>query len=159
MGVNTLDFEVNDVFLEAFAPESSYKADVKVVITVLKSDNLYDVKANLEGTVLLTCDLCLDEFSFPVQREVGFLIKLSEEERYDDDEIVYITPTTIDFDLSQFLFDSFMLSLPTKSTCGLGGKACNEDVTKKLSKLNSHDDEEKGDDPRWDKLKGMINPN
>jgi len=86
-------------------------------------------------------------------------MKISEFENYSDDEIIYIAPKLIEFDLTQYLFESFMLSLPIKKTCGLGNKKCNVEVLKKLENIRVVEQGkiDKNNDPRWDKLKGIFN--
>jgi uncharacterized metal-binding protein YceD (DUF177 family) len=48
-----------------------------------------------------------------------------------------------------------VLALPIKKICSLAGKICNEEVVSKLNDIQTNKDED-GDDPRWDKLKGIF---
>ncbi len=154
-GDNTYVFQLHNEFLEAMGTNEYGKVDVVANILVTKTENMYTVKANFSGTAEVVCDICLDEFSYPVNGNYGFIIKQSEVEKYDDDEIIYITPVTIEFDLSQFLFDSFVLSIPYKKTCSLVNKKCNAEVMAKLDKMKQDLEKENGPDPRWEKLSGM----
>ena len=109
-GDNSYEFNITNAFLENMGVMDFGTVAVLAETLVHKTESsMYQVTVTLKGTVEVTCDVCLDEFAYPVKGTYGFLIKQSEVERYDDDEIIYITPVTIEFDLSQFLFDSFML--------------------------------------------------
>ena len=160
MGVNHADYQINDDFLkEAGGSDVVQHAEVTVNMELTRSTNMYELKFHLGGYARLICDVCLEEFDMPLDdHHFELIIKISETEQYDDDEIVYITPTAIEFDLTQYLYDSFILSLPIKKECSMSeNKECNPEVLKKLIE-NETDDRESRDenDPRWDKLKGLF---
>lgn len=157
-GDNSYEFVITNAFLEKMGVMDMGTVEVLADTLVHKTESsMYQVTVNLKGTVEVVCDVCLEEFAYPVKGTYEFLIKQSEVERYDDDEIIYITPVTIEFDLSQFLFDSFMLSIPIKKECKMGGKQCNPAALAKLDQLHqTHEEEKEEFDPRWEKLKGIT---
>lgn len=150
-GENLLEYKLGKEFLHLFAEDSTEDIDIQATVKVQKSENMYQVTLHLKGSVKLTCDLCLDEYPQPVDSNYHLIIKVSEQERYDDDEIIYITPETISYDLSQFIYDNLMLSIPLKKVCTESGKECNQEVVSKMDELRYHEEEEP--DPRWEKLK------
>jgi uncharacterized protein len=160
-GVNEFTFAIDDKFLGEIEGEHPQHADVKVDMQLLKSETMYDLKFELSGTVKLTCDVCLEEFEMPLKESFHLIMKISEVENYSDDEIIFIQPNLLEYDLTQYLFESFMLLLPIKKVCSMGGKECNPVALKKLEELRRDDslDEEENNDPRWDKLKGIFNNN
>ena len=128
---------------------------------LIKTETMYDLRFELVGKVRLTCDVCLDEFDIPINSTFHLIMKISEVENYNDDEIVYITPKLLEYDFTHYLYDSFMLSLPVKKVCNLAEKECNAEVLKKLDELKAIDNpkQDESNDPRWDKLKGIFNSN
>lgn len=159
MGLNEYTFNLNDEFLSKIEGSTIQHANVIATLALLKAENLYDLKFHLKGTVSCECDVCLEEFEMPVDAEFQLLMKVSEVEKYDDDEIIYITDKLIEYDLTQYLYESLMLSLPVRKTCEMSGtKECNKEVIAKLDELRA---EEHGDDddsnPTWDKLKDIFN--
>jgi uncharacterized protein len=159
-GVNEFTFAIDDKFLSEIEGEHPLRADVKVDMQLLRSETMYDLKFQLAGKARLMCDVCLEEFEMPLNGNFHLFMKISEVENYSDDEIIFIQPNLIEYDLTQYLFESFMLSLPVKKVCNMGGKECNPEVLKKLEELKSEDiDDQKNNDPRWDKLKGIFNNN
>jgi uncharacterized metal-binding protein YceD (DUF177 family) len=162
-GANTLEFSLQDAFLE-YMGSSVRGVDAIATAEVIKTDSMYQVTVTLNGKAEVTCDRCLDEFECPVSGSYLLILKISEVEQFDDDEIVYITPATFEYDLSQFLYDCLMLSIPLKKECSLGKKACNPEVISRLMHTGEDENEEETNvdkpeaDPRWEKLRNMIEP-
>ncbi len=160
MGLNDYSFDINDAFLATIEGAATQHADAQIQLQLLRSENLYDLTFRLTGTVKCECDVCLEEFNLPVDADYKLLIKVSETENYDDDEIIYITEKLIEYDLSSYLYDSLMLAVPQRKVCEMSGtKECNKEVITKLEELNHPLDkeDEEGNNPAWDKLKNMFN--
>jgi uncharacterized metal-binding protein YceD (DUF177 family) len=158
-GANEFTFVIDAKFLSLFEGEHPLHADVKVNMQLVKTEMMHNLHFDFAGHAALECDVCLDEFLMPIKNNFHLIMRISEMENYSDDEIIYITPKLLEFDLTQYLFDSFMLSLPIKKTCNLGNKECNAEVLRKLEEMRATDNTEKEEnvDPRWDKLKGIFN--
>jgi uncharacterized metal-binding protein YceD (DUF177 family) len=159
-GLNEYTFDINTTFLAGIEGAALSHADVTATLQLFKAEHLYELKFHLKGQVLCECDVCLEEFQMPVDADFKLLMKLSETENYDDDEIIYITPKLIEYDLSQYLYESLMLAIPNRKVCEMSGnKECNKEVIAKLEELN-HYEPETGDNeenPAWDKLKDIFN--
>ena len=158
--MNEYSFDINAAFLAGIDGSALTQANVVAHLQLFKAENLYELKFHLKGKVQCECDVCLEEFSMPVDADYKLLMKLSETENYDDDEIIYITPKLIEYDLSQYLYESLLLAIPSRKVCEMSGaKECNKEVIAKLEELN-HPEADAGDDnnnPTWDKLKDIFN--
>lgn len=162
MGLNEYSFDLNDDFLSGIEGAAFEHAKVVATLALVKTETLYDLKFQLKGTVTCECDVCLEQFELPIDSDFHLLMKMSEVERYDDDEIVYITDKLIEYDLSQYLYESVMLSIPVRKTCDMSGtKECNKEVMARLDELRVDDESTNEDDdetnPTWDKLKDIFN--
>lgn len=159
--MNEYTFLLNDEFLAKIEGAVLVHASVTATLILFKVESMYELRFHLKGTVVCECDVCLEDFELPVDEEFKLLIKVSESENYEDDEIIYVTEKVIDYDLSQYLYESLMLSIPTRKTCEMSGtKECNKEVIAKLEELSHLPEEEQDDDttnPTWDKLKGIFN--
>ena len=82
-------------------------------------------------------------------------MKISENEDYGDDEIIYITKKILEYDLTQYLYESFVLSIPTRKVCEMTNKKCNQELATKINNFESEDYGD-GSNPMWDKLKGIF---
>ena len=66
----------------------------------------------------MTCDRCLEEFMMPVGYTGTLAVRYSETEQESDGEVMWIGPSETEIDLSQYIYESICLSLPT-SGCTL----------------------------------------
>lgn len=158
-GINEYSFDLNDKFLAEIEGAAIPQANVVAKLQLLKADTVYHLDFHLTGTVQCECDVCLEAFDLPIDAEYKLMLKLGDSENYDDDEIYYITEKMIEFDLSQYLYESLMLAIPTRKVCDMSGvKQCNQEVITKLEELNSEaDEEDEHSNPTWDKLKNIFN--
>jgi len=63
-------------------------------------------------------------------------------------------------DLAQYIYEFIYLSLPLQKVHGknkAGKSLCNQDMLERLGSMTSNNDDDEIDDPRWDKLKDLIN--
>lgn len=158
MGSNTFEFVLDNAFFQSIEGSFIQQASIKVGLDMVRSETMYNLQFNLSGTVVTTCDNCLDEINLPLESDFQLMMKISETEDYSDDEIVYITKGLLEYDLAQYLYESVVLSIPPRKVCAMAGKSCNEEV---VSKINNFNDESQDDEnnPMWDKLKGIFNKN
>ena len=158
-GENEFTFIINDKFLADFEGEHAIYSNAEVKLILFKTENMYDLSFDLTGTIRMNCDVCLDDFDLLLNNNFHLIMKISEVENYSDDEIIYIKPNTLEYDLKQYLYESVLVSLPIKKVCSLGNKECNSEVLKKIEELKTNTNEDQSDetDPRWDNLKGIFN--
>lgn len=165
MGANEFQFLLDEKFLADFEYSPISKANVEVDLTLIKTENLYDLKFHFEGIVSSTCDTCAEEIDIPISEDFEMLMKLSEISNFEDFEIVYLARTEIEFDLSQYLYESLLLAIPQRKSCEElpNPKPCNPEVLKLLEQTEKNEDDtiegssEQDEDPRWNKLKDLLN--
>jgi len=166
MGLNEFEFMLDEELLAEFEFAPLSHAKVKVDLKLYKTDSMYDFRFVFKGHARVDCDTCAENIDLPLNEKFNLMMKLSEANNFDDTEIIYIARTEIEFDLKQYLYESLLLSIPQKKNCEVlpEPKPCNQDV---LNKLGQIEIEEKDDtkeeesiqkaDPRWDKLKDLLN--
>lgn len=150
------DFSINNSFFSGFEESTIKEGDIEVTITIERSSgNTFPTVIKNNGTVKLECDRCLNMIDFPVEGEIEFVIKLAEQEKEDEDEIVYVSAHEVVFNALQHIYDSIYLSLPIRKTCDAANitGGCDDKV---IEKLERKDDGNETIDPRWDKLKDLL---
>lgn len=157
MGENSFEFVLNDQFFGKIDGNVVKGGAANIALTLVKSETMYDLHFKLDGHVSVECDNCLDGFKLPLTNEFHLMMKLSDHEDYSDDEIIYITRGVIEFDLSQYLYESFVLSIPSRKVCSMANKTCNSEIADKIN--NFTETGEEGNNPLFDKLKGIFNNN
>lgn len=160
-GLNELSFPIiADLFTE-MTDKHFEKVDAKCNISLLKKENVLELKFNINGLIGTSCDTCLDDFELPLNKTYELLVKLTDgPENLDDDEIIYLPKGLHEFDFKQFVFDYFLLAIPTKISCEDAGKEHNQLFVNKLKIDEGEEEDEKpASDPRWDALKNIYNKN
>ncbi|MEG0693984.1 MAG: DUF177 domain-containing protein, partial [Oscillospiraceae bacterium] len=114
-----------------------------------------EFEIKVDGTVELVCDITNEDFTYPIENQIGILVKFGEE--YDDSEEDVITIPANDhaFNISQLIYENVALSIPMKK---LSPNVSDEDL-EILEKFSPKEIEEEESDPRWDALKNLKNKN
>lgn len=126
------------------APGKKYRVNFEECISEIKSNepikaeleltdhgNFIEVKGQVQGSVILECDRCLDEFEYELDFEIDeMLAKNSLSEEYADEielkEDQFVTDLCgKDIDIYDLLYQSVILDLPNKKVCGINCKGDN----------------------------------
>lgn len=122
-------------FFESFDNSEILDAELVVRASAEKSGRYVGVDCNVEGTVTVECDRCLDDLPMPVDVEILLSVKFSEAESSDEHqegerEVIFVPEDNADLDMSQIIYDYVCLSLPMQR-CHEEGE-CNPEVMSRL---------------------------
>jgi uncharacterized metal-binding protein YceD (DUF177 family) len=120
-----------------------------------QNENLLTLNFTYGGTIDITCDRCLDEFSLPVKGTQRILVKLDSKQQESDDEIIFLQADAYELDISPLIYEYINLSVPLKKVCAEAGKECNPNMIQYINGVNDHEDEAETPDPRWEGLKNL----
>jgi uncharacterized metal-binding protein YceD (DUF177 family) len=136
-GKHFFNFEIDDAFFVGFEESEVQHAAVKATVTVDKSSILLQLETLIDGNVTLPCDRCLDDLTIPVSFRgtpvVQFMEAGDNEDYANDEDILWMNAAESELDLTQYLYDSIILSLPLQRTHP--EEDCNEEMIKKLNEL------------------------
>ena len=150
-GRTQFDWTAGKEFFANFENSEILDAGIDVGVIVEKSNRYIGVDCEIEGSVTVRCDRCFEDLSLPVS--TGFLlsVKFSSEPSEEglmqesEREIVCLSETDADLDLSQIVYDYVCLSLPLQRAHPEG--ECNPEA---LKYLNSESAPEPGLQPSKD---------
>jgi len=144
---------IDKTFIELFGIEEIVDFDVEIHISMLKRDNLLELDIDAEGAIQVPCDRCLEVFSLPVSFENRLLVKTNAaKNEVIDENLIHLSVQTDMLDLSQYLYESLIVSLPIKKVHP--DNECNKEMIKRLNPSKTK--KTKNDsDPRWDALKNI----
>ena len=117
-----------------------------------RKGSLFEVTYNVEGTVVVPCDICLDDMEQPVAGDNRLVVKFGKEYS-EDDYLVTIDEDEGVLDVSWFIYETIVLNIPIKHVHAPG--KCNRDMMKALeahSATRSDVEIEDSIDPRWSEL-------
>ncbi|MBK9388825.1 MAG: DUF177 domain-containing protein [Bacteroidetes bacterium] len=157
-GHHTFDFEIGEEFFEEFEESEIKEGRLTAIVEMEKRSSHLDLVVRISGTVMISCDRCLEMFSRPLESENRLLVKLGKSISEDDPDIVSLPSDEHELDLMQHFYEYIYLALPIKRVHpddNKGKSTCNPEMLKKLKELLVED--EKHIDPRWDDLKKLMN--
>lgn len=151
------------------------KGKVHVKLEVKKLSMMFEMNFEIEGTVIIPCDRCLDEMEQPIETKNRLIVKFGPEYSEEDEEIVIIPEDEGKINLAWFLYEFIALAIPMKHIHAPG--KCNKAMASKLRQhtarqandteddypLDNLDEEEEEAndviDPRWAALKDLMKNN
>jgi len=156
-GEHTFNYVIRKSFLEKFDNSEIKDIVLNVEVKMIKNNRLYEFRFHLKGSAQVECDRCLDEFNMPVDYQSRLFVKTEDIENAEDD-IVYLKSDESEIDISQFIYENIIFSLPQKRVHpDIKGKSqCNPEMLKKLNSLSANKSN-KTPDPRWNEFKKMLN--
>ena len=150
-----LEYDLNDGFFAALDDAQLEHGALHVSVSIRKAVGLFELLFHTEGSVTVTCDLCLDDMQQAIDTDNRLLVRLGAETNMDDDELITVSEDQGVLDLSWFIYEFIMLAIPIKHVHAPG--KCNRVMTQKLEELSAarSSDEAKEIDPRWSALEKL----
>ncbi len=159
LGQHEFEFLVNDKFFEHLDYSEIKQGKIKITLTLIKQSTMMVLEFNVSGTVKVNCDLCSVDFDLPISGDYRLIVKVGGHEVGDeDDDIISIAANEHELDLSQFIYEYIMLSIPLKRVHPdneKGESTCDKLMLKKISQFLTDKPTEETNDPRWDGLKNI----
>jgi uncharacterized metal-binding protein YceD (DUF177 family) len=159
-GHHTTDFEIDKKFFEKFEESEVKEGSLIANIEIDKRTTHIDLIIRVSGSVIVSCDRCLEMFSLPLDSENRLLVKFGKSIDDIDPDVISVSVDEHELDLQQQLYEFIMLALPLKRVHPVnkkGNSTCDPVMLKKLEELII--EEEKEIDPRWDELRKLMNDN
>ncbi len=113
-GLHEFEFELVDAFFDHFPESEIQKADVLVNVEMVKQERQLEFNFILDGYVNLPCDRCLEEYEQPVSGEFNLYGKFGHGNNDDEFDVVWLPQEAYQIDLSQYLYEYVVLSLPMR---------------------------------------------
>ena len=163
-GKHSFSFFIDDAFFALFPESSVNKAAVKAEITMFKQPQSLRLSINLDGTIHVQCDRCLDYFEMPINYETELNVQFgdSSSDISDADTDITLAESELEIVLDKHFFDYINLCVPTRkihSKDENGNRNCNVEMMELLNKhkLEENISDEEDIDPRWDSLRTLMN--
>ena len=160
--VTSLAFQLDDSYFGALSDAEIKGGSLHVSGSIRKAVGFFELLFDISGTVRIPCDRCLDDMDQPVETQLRLVAKLVASELAagppDEDDIVMVDERDGVLDLSWFIYESIALAVPIQHVHQPGD--CNDAMMRVLnehSAARSSDADAKQEiDPRWEKLKGLL---
>jgi uncharacterized metal-binding protein YceD (DUF177 family) len=158
-GVHEYQYQIDDRFFEAFQHQDFHHCEAKVKLLLDKKSSFMQLKFEVGGKLVVTCDRCNNELPLDLWDEFNITVKLVEDpemmnEEESDPYMYYIGLQESHLDVAGWIYEFINLSLPMQKTCSyekMDGPHCNKEALKILKKINNVKKDKK-DNPIWKDL-------
>ena len=140
-GSHDFSWEIGKSFFES-NPESGIRdAEIRVDMTLTKSNRLFNLNFVINGSITLACDRCLDDLIFAVDSEHPLIVRESDRGEEGNDDIIFITSGDYELDMHQVINDFILLLLPMRRVHEEG--QCDPEMIKRFEdiRIEEADDE------------------
>jgi uncharacterized metal-binding protein YceD (DUF177 family) len=174
--METYEFLPDNLFFADIDGPEVQKGKLKVLLSVKKSLRAFELNFQIEGSVYVPCDRCLDDVELPINTSDNLVVKFGHEHGGEGDNIIIVPESEGDINVAWLIYEFIALAIPMKHVHAPG--KCSKAVIGKLTKhlrTSAGDDDSEDDisddviaddeetesstDPRWNELKKILDNN
>lgn len=162
-GKHEFEFEIDNKFFDCYEHSLIKKGNLTALVELQKQENMLVVNFDVNGTIELACDFCLNDFDAPLAFKERALVKFVLEDWEDEtEEVIVLSKTDHELDIAGLLYEYTNVRVPYYSRCSVQGvdADCDPAILARLetsSPESESEDKEERIDPRWDALKNIKN--
>lgn len=164
-GYHQFEYKIDKKFFDFFNYDEFYNSDVKVVLSLLKKQTMFELNFKCNGWVEVDCDVTAERFQQPISSDSDLIVKFGDEYNDENDELLIIPYSEFKLNVAQNIYEYIALGVPIKRIHpGVSDGTLESDVLKKLEEFEINVEEEIQEeeitseeiDPRWSKLKNIL---
>ncbi|SHI68818.1 Uncharacterized metal-binding protein YceD, DUF177 family [Mesonia phycicola] len=164
IGRHQYDYQIDDQFFEHFEYDDFNHVDVKVDLELEKKANMLDLRFTIKGLVNINCDVTNEPFDLPIKNSLELVVKFGDEFNDENEELLILPHGEYELEVQQYIYEAIVLAIPYKRVHpGVEDGSLQSEVLNKLEELQPKQKEIKEEedeiDPRWNKLKNLLNDN
>jgi uncharacterized metal-binding protein YceD (DUF177 family) len=157
-GKHDFNFVVDNSFFEQFESSEVKRGVVNVQVELIKHIQFLELQFDINGKITINCDRCLEPFVIRITHQAMLYIRFGEKTLEQSDDLLILAESENEVQLDQLIYEYIHLALPIQrihpEIDGISG--CNPEMMEKLNAHDADDPENASEDPRWEKLKGLI---
>ena len=151
-GIHEFNYELDAEFFKEKTGENIDEIVANVKLTLDKNNGFMILKFIVGGNAAVNCDRCGNPLKVDLWDEFNMVVKLTEDPQKANDEeedadVFYIAKSESHIEVSDWLYEFAMLSIPMQHVCGTdanGQSLCNNEVLEKLAAMQVKVDEQRG---------------
>jgi uncharacterized metal-binding protein YceD (DUF177 family) len=160
-GKHEYEYSLGKSFFESFEDSEFSDGNLLVNVTLIKRPSGIETFFSIKGEVKVACDRCLDEFFCPIEYDGKLFFEFGQVSEEVSHELIMIGETEDYINLGNYIYEFALLSLPVQRIHPddeEGNSLCNAEMIARFTDGEENTDEsDEGNDPRWDKLKDLLN--
>ena len=131
------DFKVDDALFIHYESRDIKGGNCDVKATMLKNDRQLDFDFTIRGEVTCECDRCLEDCPVEIDYQGHLVVRLSDEQGEYDGEVMWLSPAENEVNLTQYIYESIVLSLPYQRVHPEG--ECNPDMIARFGVISEEE--------------------
>ena len=164
-GKHEFEYLIDREFFEHFEYDDFNSANIKIDLLFEKKSTIMELTFKAAGVVNVNCDLTNEPFDQPIDAELTLVVKFGDSFNDDNEELLILPHSEYQLNVAQYIYELIVLSVPLKRVHpGVLDGTLKSEVLEKLEELSPKEDQdiEENDngeeiDPRWNKLKKLLN--
>ena len=156
-GKHIFEYEIDDKFFAEFGGGVVDKGKVNVRITLEKQSSLMILWFDVEGTVHVQCDRCLEMYDQPIKGLERIFVKFGEKDYVEGDEVIWVSTNDYQLNVAQLIYEFVGLAIPIKRVHPDdkdGNSTCDPEMIEKLDKYIVREGNENSS--VWNDLKKLL---
>ena len=156
-GKHTFEYDIESKFFSEFGGGVVNEGQVKVLITLDKQSALMILWFDVEGTVRVQCDRCLEMYDQPIKGSDRIFVKFGDKEFEDGDDVIWVSTNDYQLNVAQLIYEFICLAVPIKNihpNDENGNSTCDPEMIKRLD--NYIIKEGKEQNSVWNDLKKLL---
>ena len=157
-GKHDFNFVVDNSFFEQFESSEVKKGVVYVQVELIKHSQFLELQFDIKGKITVNCDRCLEPFVTGIAHQAMLYIRFGEKTSEQSDDLLILAHSEHEVQIDHLIYEYIHLALPMQcihpEIDGMSG--CNPEMMEKLKTHEADDPDNASEDPRWEKLKGLI---
>ncbi|MBL7753323.1 MAG: DUF177 domain-containing protein [Chitinophagaceae bacterium] len=139
-GIHVFQYAVDSKFFDQFGDVEFSEPQIQIKLTLDKKSGIFLLHFDINGSLILPCDRCGDDFRFELWDEFDLVVKQIDDELVsakseEDAEVAYIGRSESLLDVSTWIYEFVQLSIPMQHIhpdSGDGKSNCNPEALKYL---------------------------
>jgi uncharacterized metal-binding protein YceD (DUF177 family) len=154
LGTHQYEWEIGKKFFDAIENPDILNCDLIVKMELDRQERMMVLGFRITGEIETECDRCLGQLILPADIHQNYIIKFGHEHIEESEEVLVISESEYQIDVSGLIFDYVSLYLPIKKVHGddeNGDTLCEGEVLSRLNEIAKNEEV----DPRWEALKNI----
>lgn len=171
-GEHTFEYQIGSDFFKNYDYDDFNRIEANISVLLNKKATLLEVNFKAKGVVNVPCDVTNEDFDLPIENEFNLVVKFGEEFNDDHDEILILPMNEYEINLSQYIYELLVLSIPVKRVSPeaaededfdeeefdflFGDEDEDNEMEESQEEETTSDSDQADIDPRWEKLKKLL---
>jgi uncharacterized metal-binding protein YceD (DUF177 family) len=160
LGKHQFEYQINKAFFDEYEYDDFEDCAILATVVLDKKNTMLELHFKHKGTVNVPCDVTGENFDLTVKGKLDLVVQFGDSYNDDNEELLILPSSEHQIDISQYIYEMIVLSIPTKRIHPgvIDGSLESERIEKleELSVKEKKEENKENTDPRWDKLKQLL---